>query len=45
MLTLPEGFKPVFPEGTELVRVTNDDGDLVGLSIRRRKHGLMLILR
>ena len=45
LLTLPEGFKPVFPEGAELVRVTNDDGDLVGLSIRRRKQGLMLILR
>lgn len=44
LLTLPEGFKPVFPEGAELVRVTNDDGDLVGLSIRRRD-GLMLILR
>ena len=44
-LTLPAGFKPVIPEGAELVRVTNDGGDLVGLSIRHKKQGLMLLLR
>lgn len=43
-LTLPEGFKPVIPEGAELVQVTNDGGDLVGLSIRRKKQGLILLI-
>ena len=44
-LTLPTGFKPVIPAGSEVVQVTNEGGDLVGLKIRRKRPGLILILR
>lgn len=43
-LTLPTGFKPVIPAGSEVVQVTNEGGDLVGLKIRRKKPGLMLLI-